>query len=353
MTKAAEEGPRSLEEQLARIAGDDLLVDLEPSYRQGARPGAQSLLSRGVEITVRTIPLLDDPKEMAAVAAALHLRTIDLIEFWEPLLPACKSGQSTAPLKDLRTASQRARALQEVVQGRKESPSRDAVLKKAVAAAERVEAWLPSGKGSSVAPTRYSRGAFDEEGEEDGVARPRTAPPPKVKVERPESPLRRALGWAITLLAIAGMSYGALQVVKQHRPKPRDTAFFNALVADVEDKRLEADAVVFTMSARWLVKPRREREADIDTLRGRLSLERVHVVRFVDKKGGVLASVDESGVVDWLREELTATEALSVGAVQRDPIGETAAPAPTPPPGPEGTLDQPMTAEELRRASSP
>ncbi len=353
MTTASKQGPRSLEDQLTRIAADELIVDLESAYQKAARPGAESLIRRAAIVTARTIPDLDDPKEMAAVAAALHLRTVDLLDFWEPLLIACKSGQSTAPLRDLRTASKTARTLQALLETRKPSKARDAVLQKATEAAERVEDWLPAGKTSSATATRYARGAFDEDEEEGGAVKVRPPPDPKARKERPESPLRRILGWALTVVALVGMGFGAWQVVQKQTPKPRDAAYFNSLIFEVDDKRVEPDAVVFTMAASWLTKPREAREADLSTLHEHLEREGVDALRVVDRKGGVLASVDVDGAITWQREKLNAGEMLTVGDVERDPIGEVEAAPPTPEPGPEGDLAKPMTAEELRRASSP
>ena len=345
MTDASNKGPRSLHDQLERIATAELLVDLEAAYHQAARAGAESLLRRAATVDVKTIPALDDPREMAAVAGALRLRAVDLLEFWEPLLAACKSGQSSAPLRDLRATVREARALEALLQSRKQGKARDAVLKKAQESAERLEAWLPAAKKSAAIATKYARGAFDEDEDEDGAVKVRPLPDPKARKEKPESALRAALGWALTLVALAGMGYGAWTVVQQQRPRPRDAAYFNALVADLTDKRLEPDAVVFEMAPRWLAKDRAAREADIATLRGHTEREGLAPLRLVDARGGVLAQVDAEGGVSWVRETLNAGELLSVGEVERDPIGEVEEP--------EGALEKPMTAEELRRASSP
>ena len=134
--------------------------------------------------------------------------------------------------------------------------------------------------------------------------------------------------------------------MQQQQPSPRNTAYFNSLVFEVQEKRLEADAVVFRMNAEWLTKDRADREADITTLRAHLDREGVDAVRLVDDVDGTLASVDAAGSVTWVREKLKAGEMLKVGEVDRDPIGEVGAPEP------EGTLDKPMTAEELRKSSS-
>jgi hypothetical protein len=359
MTEPGKEPTRTLEEQLERIATADLIVDLESAYHQAARPGAEALLRRAATIDAKTIPSLDDPKEIAAVAAAMHLRAVDLLEFWEPLLVACKSGQSTAPLRDLRGTIKQARALEELVSGRKKTKARDAVLKKTTVAAESLEAWLPQRTVSSTVATKYSRGAFDEE-DEDADAVPGIKPPPdskprKVKIERPESAARKVLGWLLTILVLAGMGYGAWYVLQQQTPPARDTAYFNALVFDVAHKATDPDAVVFTMTLEWLAKPRPEREADITTLRGHLDREATTAMKVVDRKGGVLATVDAAGAVTWVRETLNAEETLKVGDVAREPIQEVEA-EPEPEPtevGPEGVLEKPMTAEELRRSSSP
>ena len=347
MTDPSRQEPRSLEHQLERIATAELLVDLESAYHQAARPGAESLLRRAAVLDLKTIPELDDPREMAALAAALYLRSVDLLEFWKPLLATCKSGQSTAPLRDLRATAREARALEARLATRKAGKARDAVLKKAAEAAERLEAWLPTSKKSAAIATKYARGAFDEDEDEDGVVKVRPLPDPKARTAKPESPLRTVLGWILTLAVVGAMAYGGWQIVQEQKPRPRDAAYFNALVIDVTDKRLEDDAVVFSMSARWLTKARPEREADIATLRDHIEREGVAALRLVDARGGDLATVDAQGSVTWRREKLNAGEMLSVGDVERDPIGEAAEPAP------EGTLAKPMTAEELRRSSSP
>ncbi len=349
---AEKEGPRSLLDQLERLATADVIVDLESAYHQAARPGAEALLLRGATVDARTIPDLDDPREIAAVAAAIHLRTVDLLEFWEPLLAATKSGQSSAPLRDLRTAIKQARALEVVVAGRKKTKARDAVLKKTIEAAERLEQWLPKRSGSTIA-TKYSRGAFDEEDEEgDGTPKVRPPPDPKAKKkDKPETPLQTALGWLLTIAALVGMGYGGWYVLQQQGTYVRDTAYFNAVIVDVADKTTEADSVTFTMSIGWLAKPRAEREAQIAELRSMLGPEEGSAVQILDSKGGLLADVDPAGAVTWRREELNAAEMLETGVVPRDPIGESAPPpTPTPDAGPEGVLEKPMTAEELRKA---
>lgn len=354
MTTASKDGPRGLEEQLERIATAELLVDLDAAYHAAARPGAESLLRRAAAINARTIPELDDPREIAAVAAAVRLRTVDLLEFFEPLLTACKGGQSTAPLKDLRSVAKEARTLEALLQTRKKSKARDAVLKIVTGAAQDAEEWLPRRSTKSTVATKYSRGAFDEEEEEDGT--PRVKPLPEPKPPKPETPFMRFVGWVLTLAALAGMGYGAWYVSSQQKPRPRDTAYFNALVFAVEDKRLEPDAVVFRMSAEWLAKPRPDRQADVATLGQHLDREGVAAMTFVDRKDAPVATVAADGTITWLRETLDATEMLEVGEVARDPIDEVEPDTPEPTPedtGPEGELEKPMTAEELRRASSP
>ncbi len=326
--------PLSLEQQLHRIATAKMIVDLEVPYHAAARPGAESMLSREASFSTKDIALIDDPKELAAFAAALQLRAIGLLEFWEPLLASCKAGESTAPLKDLRTLSKRARATEAVLEKRKKTAARDAVLAKARDAAEQVEATLPR-RGSHTAATRYSRGAFEPEEEDDGTIRIKPLPNPKDKPKKPESLLRKIIGWILTIALIGAMGYGVWHVANT-APEPRNLTSFRALVFEVSDKEVDGGVLVFTMSAEWLQKSREEREADIATLAGNSDREGHDSVRYVDAQGESIALIAADGAVTWKRESLKPAEMLKLGDFgKREAIGVK-----------EATTDEPSEPEE-------
>lgn len=351
MPDAPKREPRSLEEQLRRIVTAKVIVDLEAAYHAAARPGAEELLARSASFAAQDIPLIDDPRELAAVAAALQLRAVDLLEFWEPLLASCKTGESTAPLKDLRTLSKRARALEAVLEKRKKTAARDSVLSKIRDAAERVEAWLPR-KGGSTAATRYSRGTFDPDEDEDGTIRIKPLPNPKDKPKKPESTARKVVGWLMTIAAVGAMACGVWFVIDKP-PEPRNLTSFRALVFEVSDKQVDGDILVFTMAPEWLQKDRAAREADVATLAGNSDREGHTRVHYVDRQGEAIAIVGADGALLWKREALKPAEMLELGDFgQREAIGvaapEEPAEAAEPTEPPEDTpLPRPLKASEV------
>ena len=345
-------GARTLAQHLVRIVDEEPDLDLDARFAGAVRPVARQLLLDKRDLTPDGLESIERSAEMAAIAAGVHLRSLDVLEFWKPLLKHCLAGSSKAPVKDLKGVSAEARALMALLQSKDPSEMRDKVLRMATDAAARVEKWLPrrKTKGGGPAATRYRPGTFMEDEDEDGAPKVRVRPLP-VKREKPETPLGKVFGWILTIVAVAGMGYGVVWFIQNNKPEPLPVTTFSALVPQVTSKALEASELVLTAKPGWVDQNPQHRESDLRLLLTAGAREKPKSLRLVDRQGELLGRLSEDGVVTWgaaalaadeLRaEQEAALEALEIERSRPVKVDD------------EGKLSRPLSAEEIQREISP
>jgi|GEM_PF-4260199 len=285
-----------LEAFLERIASDFPVEGIEPSVQQAGRAAARNLLDRGQSLRAKALGELDDAPELAILAAALDLRSRDLLDFWQPMLEGLKAGTSTGPLKEFRRAHAQAVAVAEAIERRPKSRKREVVLSWAKSAVVRLEVWLPrEGPNARRAPTRYARGQFAGEVDEHGnpIARPQAAPPP---TEVKESRTASVLGWSAVAVAVALMAGGAWWALQQVNP-PKDVSWYATFVPEVQDKRIENKELIFVMADEWALAPLGEQLTDARELEEVARTERFKTVRFDDRLGAWVLKLGADGGV--------------------------------------------------------
>ncbi len=345
MSQSRDASARTLEQELNRIVDEQSIDGLDAAFHGAVRPVAQALVERGASLSPESLQSLSSSAEIAAVVAAVHLRSFHILEFWGPLLKHCASGSSPAPVPDLRRAARQARVLMDLLGSRESSEMRDKVLRMATEAAARIEKWLPNkvSKGGPPAPARYRRGVFQGDEDEDGVPRmtPRTPPPPTERV-KPESPLRTFFGWVFTLLAVAAMAVGTWWFVQSQEEEPLPLSHFQSLVPHVKGKRVEGSELVLTLASTWGTQRTRDREADMWLLRSTGEREGVESLRLVDREGELLGTLGPEGSFVWGERVLEqdrardSAEALDE-AVEQNPLGTDE----------DGKLLRPLRADEI------
>ncbi len=345
------EGASSLVDNLKRIATEDSIENLDAGLHRAVQPVARTLLLDGVDPTPGALTALEKSPAMAAWAAAVSLRSLDVVDFWQPLLKHCLTGSSTAPVSDLKSTSEQARALMEVVGSRPSSEMRDKVLLLATEAAARVEKWIPAerkkGKRSGPKAARYKRGAFHEQDEEGNPVQ-REATPRRVKKVKPASKIKAFFAWVFTVLVVLAMGAGvAWFAMTQNKSEPVTVESYSALVKQVEGKALEETELVITMGSVWVRKRPEHREADLRLLLTTGKREGATSIRAMTADGELLGRVPVEGPVTWGKLALTAdrqrdaAEAEVMEAEDRHgvPVKQ----------GDDGTFDRPLTAEELSK----
>jgi hypothetical protein len=335
MAQELGDGVPPLESFLERIASDFPVEGIEPAVQQAGRPAARALLDRKQSLRPKALSQLNDAPELAILAAALDLRSQDLVDFWMPVLEGLKEGKSLGPLKDFKQTHAQAVAVAEAIERRPNSTKRQVVLSWAKEAVVRLEIWLPrDGPAGRRKPTRYARGAFAGEEDEDGnpVHKAQAAPPP---AEVKESRGAAILGWTGVVLVIALMAGGAWFALQNMNP-PKEVGWYQTFVPAVIDKRIEGRELVFVMSDAWALQPIGKQLTDARELEELARTERFKALRFDDTTGTWFLKLGADG-----------------GVTRAKPGVKPAAPAATPPPiEPEapttdGTLDRPLTADEI------
>jgi hypothetical protein len=341
-------GARTLAQHLVRIVDEEPGLDLDARFAGAVRPVARKLLLDKRDLSPGGLLSLERSAEMAALAAGVHLRSLDVLEFWKPLLKHCLSGSSKAPVKDLKLVAAEARALMGLLQDKEPSEMRDRVLRMATESAARTEKWLPrrKSKGGGPAAPRYRPGTFLEDEEEDGTPKVRVRPP-TVKREKRETPLGKVVGWILTIAAIAGMGYGIVWFIQNNKPEPLPVTTFSALVSQVTDKVLEDSELVLTARPGWVDQNVEHRESDLRLLLTAGAREKPKSLRLVDRQGELLARLTEDGGFVWgpsalaadqLRaEQEAALEALEIERSRPVKVDD------------EGKLSRPLTADEINK----
>jgi hypothetical protein len=295
------EGARTLAQHLIRIVNEEPGLDLDPKFAGAVRPVARKLLERGQGFAPEELAKITASAEMAAIVAGIHLRSVDVLEFYKPLLKHCLAGTSKAPVKDLRRTAAQARALMALLGEKQPSEMRDKVLLMATEAAARVEKWLPRkvSKGGGPAAPRYRPGTFHETEDEEGNPVERKAPVVRVKRERPEGPLKKIFGWLLTLVAVGGMIYGVVWFLQNNQPEPLTVDRFTALVPDVTAMVMEEREMVLIAKGAWAVKRPEHRESDLRLLFKAGDRNKPKSLRVEDPAGTLLGRLDEAGGVSW------------------------------------------------------
>ena len=347
------DGARTLVQHLLRIATEDSVEGLDPALQTALQPVARKLVQEGHNGDIEHLKALESSPEMAAWTAAASLRSLDVVEFWQPLLKHCLTGSSTAPVADLKSASEEARALMEVVSARPAGEMRDKVLRLATEAAARVEKWIPAerkkSKGSGPKATRFRRGTFMGE-DEDGNPIERAPIPRRVKREKPASRFRSFVGWTFTLLLVAAMAAGVVWfAMTQNKVEPMATEHYSALVKQVEGKAVEGRELVLTLAPAWVRKRPEHREADLRLLFVSGEREGATSIRAQTASGELLARIPVEGPLEWGELSLVADQARVDAEAEADAAlerGELPVKI-----GADGKLERPLTAEELTQMS--
>lgn len=329
------QGVSSLSDWLAAISQSEHLKELDPKFHRALQVPARELLSRGGEFGFSDLQQVESSPALSALSAAVHLRSLEVVEFWRPLLKSCLTGQSTAPLADLQSTSGQASLLVERLNERPASPVRDEVLRLASEAEDRTKKWLPRtsvGEARSTTVARYRRGAFERTEDEDGNAIVRLPPPPEEMGPPPESGLRSAAGWLMTAAAIAAMAFGAWTYSSQI-PEPLPLSHYQAFLAETVEKKIVGTELVLVVNEDWSEKTEARRAAELQRLLGGGgTTEPYEAIRVSDEQGIVLARMEPPGGPEWFAALL-----LKSGGPE----------GPAPPVSAGGMLEKPLRAHEI------
>jgi len=306
-----DDGAKTLLQQLERVATEEFLRDLDVKFHGAVRPVALELARGDRTFAPADIELMDSAPEIAAVTAAVHLRSLDVCAFWKPLLSQTVQGASHAPIADLKSVAGEARALMTVLNGRPESAMRDKVLLMATEAAARTEKWIPDGrkkKSGGPKAVRYGRGAFHGTEDEDGNAIEREATPRKRKIVKAESAVGRVFGWILTVAVVIGLGYGVFWFIQNNRPDPLTSEAYSSLVGRVLDRTIDEHEAVLKVKPAWTEQKARDRESDLRLMMTVAKREDLTSVRMVDAAGETVGRIDPEGVVVWGPPAIAADE---------------------------------------------
>ena len=344
-TDPTQEGTASLQDWLLRIAEAEDIADLDSSLHKAVRLHAQALHETGGSFGTAEIVGMESSAQLSALSAALHLRSLDVVSFWGPLLKHCLTGRSMAPLSDLQDTVQQAHALASVIGERPAGPVRDEVLRLATEAGERLEKWLPKATSadSPKAATRYSRGTFERSEDEDGNPIERAPEVPEKRGKPPESKLQSVLGWLLTLGVVAGLG-AAVWMFSQKEPPPPTLGDYQSAVSTVQGEQVQDTQLVLTMDDSWISASREDRLADLKRLWGLVGTDGpLESIRVEAADGSMMAIHERGSDPDWGEERLRADQ---LG--DRDDFSAPEADGDEETPTPAGQLARPLTAEEVR-----
>ncbi|MCP4871379.1 MAG: hypothetical protein GY898_21935 [Proteobacteria bacterium] len=296
------DGVKTLDQHLQRVVTEEFIRDLDVKFHGAVRPVAEALIRAGKTFDAEAIEQLESSREIAAVTAAVHLRSLDACAFWKPLLSQAVQGSSHAPVVDLKAVSAEARALMALLNDREASEMRDKVLLMATEAAARTEKWIPDGrkkKGGGPKAVRYGRGAFHETEDEAGNPLERAATPRKVKKVKQESAVGRFFGWVFTVAVVIGLGYGVFWFIQNNQPEPMTTDDYSRLVSGVKERTIEGSEAVLKMRPAWVEQKSRDRESDIRLMLTVAKREDLKSVRMTDAGGAMVGHLKPDGTVVW------------------------------------------------------
>lgn len=305
------DGVKTLDQHLQCVASEEWIRDLDAKFHGAVRPVAEALVASGRTFDVAALEALDNSREIAALTAAVHVRSLDACAFWKPLLAQTVQGSSHAPVADLKAVSLEARALMAVLNERPASEMRDKVLLMATEAAARTEKWIPDGrkkKGGGPKAVRYGRGAFHGTEDEEGNPIERAATPRKVKKVKQESALGRVLGWIMTIAIVAGLGYGVFWLIQNNQPEPMTTDDYSRLVSGVKERTIDGTESVLQMRPAWVEQKSRDRESDIRLMLTVARREDLKSVRMVDAGGAMVGHLKADGTIVWGPAAVAADE---------------------------------------------
>jgi hypothetical protein len=328
-------GPGSLRDWLGRISSADSLDGLDAEFHCALRSPARELFETGELYEGQELSAIAQSAALSALSAAVHLRSLEVVAFWRPLLKHCLTGKSPAPLLDIQSTARQAQLLVDALTPRPPGPVRDEVLRLAHEAAQRTDKWLPSAREGPVRDTRatrYSRGTFERKEDEDGNLIVRPPASPREKGPSPESPMRVALGWGMTLAAVAAMAFGVL-AYSNKPPQPLSLSHYQAFLEEAVAKRIEGTELVLTVNEHWSGKPAQERGVELLRLvGGGGSTDDYDAIRILDQEGSVIARLDSGGLPQWSPELIPGAPGTG------EPASNTAE---------GGMLEKPLRADEI------
>lgn len=293
----------SLVDWLVRIAESDSIDELDEQFHRALRNPAAALATSERSLSPAEIAEIEASPELAALSGAVHLRSLEALEFWRPLLKHCMTGKSLAPVDDLQRIQKEASTLVSRLELRPPSPIRDEVLRLARDSEERVRRWLPSRDSRSTVPsaaTRYSRGAF-EKLDEDGnpIERP---PMPEDEGPPPESAVRRVLGWGLTAAVVFALGW-AVWMKASEEPKAPPLSHYQAFISEITERSIADGELGLTVGSSWTAKPKEVRGKELHRLlKSGEDSGRFRAIRVLDGAGTAIVTIEASSPPDWLTE---------------------------------------------------
>ena len=283
----------------------------------------------------KSLSSIEESAALAALSAAVYLRSVEATVFWRPLLKHCLTGKSTAPLMDLQSTAQQAEVLVRSLSLREAGPVRDEVLRLASEASLMARKWLPNrgpARPKTSSAARYRRGAFEKTEDEEGNLIIRPPPGAPSGAARPESTTRRVLSWAGTGVALFAMLCG-VWVYSTKEPPALPLSHYQAFLPEANSKRIQGTELVLTVNGTWEQKPEERRASELERLLDAGgTTERYVAVRILDDAGIVEARIERGSAPEW-------------GAVERTERPGTAAPVLES--SEDGMLKRPLRANEI------
>jgi hypothetical protein len=242
--------------------------------------------------SAREIAELDRLAGLLALVGPIEDEARRVLTAWQPLLLACKKGETAAPRHALRTELARAEALAAALEAQPASEIRDASLACARATVEMVGKWLPARRGSHLQSVAY-----------DGPiagSTPGSVVPTGPSDESDGSTIRvKRLVQIAVLLAVVSLAAWIVPILLEKQPQPVEEDIYLQAVEAIEAKDLRGSTLVLTMKRGWGKKDVRLQLDDIMAAMEVAGPEPYTQMMVEEPPGRTLAWVHPDGKIEW------------------------------------------------------
>lgn len=246
----------------------------------------------------REIRRLDRLAGLLGLVDPVEKAVREVLTYWQPLLPACKRGETPVPRQPLRTEQARADAMVEALEALPSNPIRDDALERMQKVATAVARWLPEERGSHLTSQAY-----------DGPVKstPGSPLPTGPRKSDDTDPMRAAVGRrvrrlmaAIAVLALFAAANLFLPSLLKRKPHEVEQDAYQELVPAVVKKELSGSTLVITMREFWVRQGVLAQTDDIFRLMKVGGPEPYSQMILRDEQGRNLAWVTLKGRIEWV-----------------------------------------------------
>ncbi len=297
---AAPDDVWGLERWLEALGGAGPVPGLEPRQHDALRPAAAALLAVEADVRPRALRSVDDWDSLTSLRAAVALRGRQVLEVWKPLLPACKEGLSTAPLRDLKRVAAEADALHEALAALEDGGDRAVGLERLRALSGRMGGWMPSAAATAAArePAKYETMTWHRPAARERIRQGLLS---ETRLSEPRTAI--LFGTFLALAAAYFLIEVGIGSLLPEPPPPLITAL-SAVVPEAKNEVRRGDQLVITVHASWASKPRGTRVRELYALHTVAQVVIWEELVILNPQGRELVRIDRSGDVVWGAELL-------------------------------------------------